>query len=123
MRAFLPIQNLRKMKRNDSWLKKLNLGESTILSRTDLKKIIGGSAQAECGVQAGGALCPGDLCCSDYGYCGNTEEYCGGGRCYNQYTHCNVNGTEDGNCQSRTDGRCVCSNGNASIISETCVKN
>nr|CAD1821281.1 unnamed protein product [Ananas comosus var. bracteatus] len=26
----------------------------------------------QCGSQAGGALCPGGLCCSKWGYCGNT---------------------------------------------------
>ncbi|XP_028790209.1 pathogenesis-related protein PR-4-like [Neltuma alba] len=31
----------------------------------------------QCGRQAGGALCPGDLCCSQYGWCGSTDEYCG----------------------------------------------
>ncbi|XP_056176234.1 basic endochitinase-like isoform X1 [Syzygium oleosum] len=31
----------------------------------------------QCGSQAGGVLCPDELCCSKYGYCGSTEEYCG----------------------------------------------
>ncbi|KAL6959879.1 Acidic mammalian chitinase [Sarracenia purpurea var. burkii] len=30
----------------------------------------------QCGRQAGGALCPNGLCCSQYGYCGTTPEYC-----------------------------------------------
>ncbi|KAK3138832.1 hypothetical protein QOZ80_5AG0373920 [Eleusine coracana subsp. coracana] len=30
----------------------------------------------QCGSQAGGALCPNGLCCSEYGYCGSTEAYC-----------------------------------------------
>lgn len=33
----------------------------------------------QCGHQAGGALCPGGLCCSEYGYCGTTDPYCGKG--------------------------------------------
>ncbi|XP_062086748.1 probable inactive chitinase-like protein LaCIC [Humulus lupulus] len=37
--------------------------------------IQGGSAE-QCGRQAGGALCPGGLCCSQFGWCGNTDEYC-----------------------------------------------
>ncbi|XP_043693939.1 endochitinase-like isoform X1 [Telopea speciosissima] len=32
---------------------------------------------AQCGSQAGGALCPGGLCCSQYGWCGSTIDYCG----------------------------------------------
>ncbi|XP_038693631.1 endochitinase-like [Tripterygium wilfordii] len=37
-----------------------------------------GSAE-QCGRQADGALCPGGACCSQYGWCGNTNEYCGEG--------------------------------------------
>ncbi|KAF2301221.1 hypothetical protein GH714_020936 [Hevea brasiliensis] len=36
-------------------------------------------AAEQCGWQAGGALCPGGLCCSQYGWCANTPEYCGSG--------------------------------------------
>lgn len=31
----------------------------------------------QCGQQAGGALCPGGLCCSKWGWCGNTDAHCG----------------------------------------------
>ncbi|MFQ6635059.1 hypothetical protein Gotur_011966 [Gossypium turneri] len=27
----------------------------------------------QCGRQTGGALCPNNLCCSQYGWCGNTD--------------------------------------------------
>nr|AFK48556.1 unknown [Lotus japonicus] len=30
----------------------------------------------QCGSQAGGQLCPNNQCCSQYGWCGNTEDYC-----------------------------------------------
>ncbi|PPS08722.1 hypothetical protein GOBAR_AA11906 [Gossypium barbadense] len=30
----------------------------------------------QCGVEAGGALCPGGICCSRCGYCGTTDSYC-----------------------------------------------
>ncbi|WVZ78403.1 hypothetical protein U9M48_026116 [Paspalum notatum var. saurae] len=33
----------------------------------------------QCGSQAGGALCPNGLCCSQWGYCGSTADYCGTG--------------------------------------------
>ncbi|OEL16989.1 Agglutinin isolectin 2 [Dichanthelium oligosanthes] len=36
-------------------------------------------AQAQCGSQAGGAVCPKNLCCSQYGYCGIGADYCGVG--------------------------------------------
>ncbi|GMJ12664.1 hypothetical protein HRI_004935600 [Hibiscus trionum] len=34
------------------------------------------STAFQCGQQADGALCPGDLCCSRWGYCGSTDLYC-----------------------------------------------
>ncbi|CAF2376143.1 BnaA01g30540D [Brassica napus] len=33
------------------------------------------SSAEECGRQAGGALCPNNLCCSPFGWCGDTEPY------------------------------------------------
>ncbi|KAA8549802.1 hypothetical protein F0562_001486 [Nyssa sinensis] len=33
----------------------------------------------QCGRQAGGAICPGGLCCSQFGWCGSTLDYCGAG--------------------------------------------
>ncbi|KAI3847725.1 hypothetical protein MKW92_048634 [Papaver armeniacum] len=42
-------------------------------------------AQVQCGSGAGGALCSGGLCCSQYGYCGSTSAYCGAG-CQSQCT-------------------------------------
>lgn len=30
----------------------------------------------QCGSQAGGAVCPSNLCCSRYGYCGLGSGYC-----------------------------------------------
>ncbi|XP_058780911.1 endochitinase A2-like [Vicia villosa] len=35
--------------------------------------------KAQCGSQAGGALCPNQLCCSAWGFCGSTPIYCGDG--------------------------------------------
>ena len=52
------------------------------LSRAEMKKVVGGW---ECGAQAGGLTCPNGLCCSEWGYCGDTEAYCGAG------TGCGVN--------------------------------
>ncbi|GMI72545.1 PATHOGENESIS-RELATED 3, basic chitinase [Hibiscus trionum] len=49
-----------------------------------LSYLIIGSAE-QCGRQAGGALCPGGLCCSRYGWCGNTKPYCKDG-CQSQCT-------------------------------------
>ena len=40
-----------------------------------LSSFQGGLAE-QCGTQAGGALCPGGLCCSQYGWCGTTADYC-----------------------------------------------
>ncbi|XP_073011452.1 endochitinase-like [Typha latifolia] len=38
-----------------------------------------GSLAEQCGSQAGGALCPNGQCCSQYGWCGTTTDYCGTG--------------------------------------------
>ncbi|XP_042507039.1 endochitinase-like [Macadamia integrifolia] len=35
-----------------------------------------GAKAEQCGKQAGGALCPDGLCCSQFGFCGNTNAYC-----------------------------------------------
>ncbi|KAK6922523.1 Glycoside hydrolase, family 19, catalytic [Dillenia turbinata] len=51
-----------------------------------LTTIVGTAAQEQCGRQAGGKVCPAGLCCIQYGYCGNTADYC----------------TQ--NCQSQCDG-------------------
>lgn len=32
-----------------------------------------------CGSEGGGAVCANNLCCSQYGYCGSTDAYCGNG--------------------------------------------
>ncbi|CAD6335314.1 unnamed protein product [Miscanthus lutarioriparius] len=48
--------------------------------------LLAASARAEqCGTQAGGALCPNCLCCSKFGWCGTTSDYCGSG-CQSQCT-------------------------------------
>ena len=44
-----------------------------------------GALAQQCGRQAGGAVCPNRLCCSQFGYCGNTDPYCGAG-CQSQCT-------------------------------------
>uniref|UniRef100_A0A0C9QRC1 TSA: Wollemia nobilis Ref_Wollemi_Transcript_12926_1360 transcribed RNA sequence n=1 Tax=Wollemia nobilis TaxID=56998 RepID=A0A0C9QRC1_9CONI len=33
----------------------------------------------DCGRQAGGRVCPGGVCCSQWGWCGNTADHCGTG--------------------------------------------
>ncbi|KAF5740515.1 putative Wound-induced protein WIN2 precursor [Tripterygium wilfordii] len=35
-----------------------------------------GATAQQCGSQAGGTLCQNNLCCSQHGYCGSTDEYC-----------------------------------------------
>ncbi|XP_058767420.1 endochitinase-like [Vicia villosa] len=38
-----------------------------------------GSKGEQCGKQSNGAFCPNGLCCSQFGWCGDTEPYCGTG--------------------------------------------
>lgn len=40
--------------------------------------IQGGSAE-QCGRQAGGVVCPGGQCCSQFGWCGTVPDYCNNG--------------------------------------------
>ncbi|PON82707.1 Glycoside hydrolase [Trema orientale] len=42
------------------------------------------TAAVQCGRGAGGALCPNGYCCSIYGRCGNTWDYCQPGKCQSQ---------------------------------------
>lgn len=58
---------------------KLSISIVTLLA---LAFFVGAFAE-QCGSQAGGALCPGGLCCSEYGWCGSTPAYCGD-RCQSQ---------------------------------------
>ncbi|KAG6538176.1 hypothetical protein ZIOFF_003287 [Zingiber officinale] len=46
-----------------------------------------GASGKQCGVQNNGALCPNGLCCSEYGWCGNTAEYC----CNDCQSQCHCN--------------------------------
>lgn len=41
--------------------------------------LTGGAIAEQCGSQAGGQLCPNNLCCSRYGWCGTTDEFCSDG--------------------------------------------
>ncbi|XP_074587273.1 putative inactive chitinase-like protein LaCIC [Curcuma longa] len=44
-----------------------------------------GASGEQCGNQVNGTLCPNNLCCSEYGWCGNTPAYC----CQNCQSQCN----------------------------------
>ncbi|KAJ7973491.1 pathogenesis-related protein PR-4-like [Quillaja saponaria] len=41
-----------------------------------LLSLVGNSIAQQCGSQVGGKTCPNNLCCSQYGYCGTTDDYC-----------------------------------------------
>lgn len=74
-----------------------------------------GSAE-QCGSQAGGAVCPGGLCCSKHGWCGNTDAYCkdgcqsqcggGGGGGGGSIGNLISKGTFDQMLKHRNDGGC-----------------
>ena len=58
----------------------------------------------QCGTQKGGVKCANGLCCSQYGYCGSTNEYCG--------TGC------QSNCPSTTSGGSGGSSGAGAIVTQ-----
>ncbi|XP_051201172.2 chitinase 2-like [Lolium perenne] len=61
---------------------------SAILILAVLAAVLATAARAQtCGSQAGGATCANCLCCSQFGFCGNTSDYCGAG-CQSQCTGC-----------------------------------
>nr|CAD1821236.1 unnamed protein product [Ananas comosus var. bracteatus] len=57
----------------------MKLSVFTILLVSITASLHGALGAEQCGSQAGGALCPGGLCCSRWGYCGSTLPYCGDG--------------------------------------------
>ncbi|KAK6795478.1 hypothetical protein RDI58_008931 [Solanum bulbocastanum] len=42
------------------------------------------SNQVQCGKQGDGLKCLDGMCCSIWGWCGNTQEYCAPGYCQSQ---------------------------------------
>ena len=44
-----------------------------------LALFLAGASAQQCGRDAGNALCRDRLCCSRFGFCGDTSEYCGTG--------------------------------------------
>ncbi|ORY34377.1 hypothetical protein LY90DRAFT_387004, partial [Neocallimastix californiae] len=45
------------------------------------------STDDTCGPLRGNKICPEGKCCSEYGYCGDTDEYCGKG-CLSEFGRC-----------------------------------
>ena len=54
----------------------------------------------DCGSEAGGAICEDNLCCSQYGYCGSTSDYCGTGCQSGPCTSSSSSGACDPACES-----------------------
>ncbi|KAF8765691.1 hypothetical protein HU200_008191 [Digitaria exilis] len=74
-------------------------------------------AQAhQCGAQAGGALCPNNLCCSKYGYCGRSCDHCGAG-CQSQ---CVAAGGAHGAAPATKPPRCGAQAGGAACPDGLC---
>ena len=48
----------------------------------------------ECGANATTPLCPDCLCCSKWGFCGSTADYCGDG-CQSQCNGCDDNNVSE----------------------------
>nr|AGV54773.1 pro-hevein [Phaseolus vulgaris] len=51
------------------------MGKARVVIQLLFCLIVTATAQ-QCGRQAGGSRCSGNLCCSQFGWCGNTAEYC-----------------------------------------------
>lgn len=57
-----------------------------------LPYLVSSVAAQQCGRQAGGRTCANNLCCSQFGYCGSTAEYCS----TNCQSNCNSGGGGSG---------------------------
>ena len=66
---------MKKLKMN---FERLNLEQGKILMRSELKKILGGDG-ATCVTTDD---CPVGECCSEWGFCGSSYEYCGVKHCH-----------------------------------------
>ncbi|KAL9241777.1 hypothetical protein vseg_015843 [Gypsophila vaccaria] len=49
-----------------------------------LPYLMGMTSAFQCGRQGGGRSCGSGLCCSQYGYCGTSPDYCGPRNCQSQ---------------------------------------
>jgi hypothetical protein len=61
--------------------------ELKVLNRAQMENVLGGFYDMQnglCGWQNNNAMCPGSLCCSNNGYCGDGDAYCGSGNCQSQ---------------------------------------
>ncbi|XP_059648665.1 pathogenesis-related protein PR-4-like [Cornus florida] len=52
------------------------MGKSFLWMIVSLCLVAAVATAQQCGQQAGGATCANNLCCSQYGYCGTTDDYC-----------------------------------------------
>jgi len=59
---------------------------TTATPTTTIKPIYTISTDGRCGEKDG--VCPNGTCCSKYGWCGSTSDYCGSG-CQNKFGKCN----------------------------------
>jgi len=67
------------------------------------------STNGLCGGKNG--VCPDDLCCSQYGYCGSSDEYCGKG-CQSEFGKCGKKSTNStASKKVSTNGQCGGNNG------------
>ncbi|KAL7628272.1 hypothetical protein AAE478_002471 [Parahypoxylon ruwenzoriense] len=72
------------------------------------------SPDLTCGITGAGEhgyICPNSMCCSQYGYCGNSTDYCDAG-CQAAFGRCGAGGGNSGG-DGSTDGRCGPDFGNA----------
>ncbi|KAH8901135.1 glycoside hydrolase/deacetylase [Thozetella sp. PMI_491] len=70
----------------------------------------GASPNGHCGSNNGGYTCAGTSfgrCCSQFGYCGTSDLFCGSG-CQSGYGSCGITPTQDGTCSANSGGRYSC---------------
>ena len=66
----------------------------TVLSLLAASAVASPLANGRCGADFGDMLCPDNKCCSQFGYCGSSSDYCAPTSCQSGYGSCNQLGND-----------------------------
>ncbi|KAJ3045025.1 hypothetical protein HDV00_012446 [Rhizophlyctis rosea] len=73
-----------------------------------------------CGSQGNGKSCSTGLCCSQYGYCGTTDDYCNSKTCQRGFGLCTGISNQGGKCGTVNGVRLFCAPGSCCSSNWTC---
>lgn len=73
---------------------KHNMGRLSFCLVLSLSLLLATAIAQQCGKQAGGKKCDNNLCCSQYGYCGTSDDFCSPSK--NCQSNCQSSGSTGG---------------------------